>query len=362
MNYRGKILISFLIFLGANGASLSLLFSGDQLNKLFSRSLFERGSSEKDLFRNKLIQQISVYSQKVEKTDINSLGSLETTSSVEVSKENLVLFPATEEITEDQEKEPSESIDGIFTEIKREDGAEKVKRGYERDLKTSKEKLRDSSEGFQEATISLVRYSSESPVLRGISEKSGIQVNPEERFSLSQGNRQALKNFFYQYSELGEKKGELNSQLQKVIAIESESSRARRRRNSGSPFSNPYNQKVLSALEQINWDKNINWDSLYNKWKNVEWGEKNLFHALLESEEVWKQWLKKVQDAQNEQDNYLSNGWRRLCGLAMMSNCYKDLGKYKEKVAKAKSSLELRIGEKLMGDMGRVIKTPSVQN
>ncbi|ADX98143.1 hypothetical protein [Mycoplasma suis] len=142
--------------------------------------------------------------------------------------------------------------------------------------------------------------------------------------------------------------------MKKVQNISSESQRSRRRREV-SVVLDSKNKKVLKALEQIKWDEEINWDSLHKNWSSKNWNEENLFYPLLESEMIWKEWLKTVEEAQKEHDEYVNNGWRRFCGLLMIGSCYTEQESLKQKIKNAKKSLELRIGESLMKGMKRVI-------
>ncbi|ADX98144.1 hypothetical protein [Mycoplasma suis] len=178
-----KIYLPVLGLIALGGSSTSFL-SLDSSSRLFD-SLISKGSVNNlfvNIFGSRKNQQIRVKVENVQKTDVNSVGSLETPETVNVNKEDLSL--PLNEMEEERQEESIESVQGIFTEIKREEEADSIKGEYEKNLKTSKEKLTESSQDFKDATISLVRFSSESPTLKEIKKKKNIETNTSERFSL----------------------------------------------------------------------------------------------------------------------------------------------------------------------------------
>ncbi|ADX98147.1 hypothetical protein [Mycoplasma suis] len=360
MQIKAKLLISFILLLGANGASFPIFLSINQLSNLFSFPFAGWGVTQplKNLFGNKSSKLISLDSEKAEKTTVDSVGSLKDPAEIKLTKEEANF---SSELKSSKKEESISSIQEIFTEIQREERVEEIQGKYEENLKTSRNKLKDHSEGYKSSAADLARYQDEKKVLGGISREkrnkaSGQSI--EEKFSLNQQKREALQNFYEEYSQLGNKKKELTKDLTEAKTLSSETiSRKRRSLRKTSPT----REEILNSLQQIGWkNREVNWNNLYQQQikRETKWDAQNPLYFLLESDEERQEWIKEVKESIQAKDNYVISN--RGCGLLTFWStsskewCYGELPKYEKTIADTKASIGLKIGEHLLKKMKRL--------
>ncbi|CBZ40673.1 hypothetical protein, contains pleckstrin homology domain [Mycoplasma suis KI3806] len=310
----------------------------------------------KNLFGNKSSKLISFNSEKAEKTTVDSVGSLKAPAEIKLTKEETIF---SSELKSSKKEESISSIQEIFTEIQRGDRVEEIQGKYEENLKTSRDKLKDHSEGYKSSAADLARYQDEKKVFKNISkEKRSAAQNIEAKFTLDLKKREALQNFYEEYTQLGNKKSELFKELTTVKTFSSEALSRKRRSLRKTP---PSREEILNSLQQIGWkNREVNWNSLFTQQSKKEtiWDSRNPLYFLLESDEERQEWIKEVKESIQAKDNYVSSN--RGCGLLTFWStsskewCYGELPKYEKTIADTKASIGLKIGEHLLKKMKRL--------
>ncbi|AGX88980.1 hypothetical protein [Mycoplasma parvum] len=342
MNLKNKLFIFSFLFVGVNLSIIPFLFSNIKQN--LSSFKFLGGAFINPAFDKQINEVLNIGSNKVEQLKDKSLNNLAIIPLGKLEKQNLV-FPSVE-----TGEKVLESVQKISQEIEKEKLVKSIEQDYENTLKKAKSGLENSSSKLQKAEESFKNFMQKEIVSSSGKRTKRSTDKNEKKFSLSTAEREVLKNYYEQFFKLKEKQEELNGKLKEA---EAPNKGTKSKMITSNNFQNY--KKVLKALSDIGWEKELNWNNLFTQWKNKPWSHDNPFYFLLD-QDIWKLWINSAKSRKEAIDEYLSVWYRRLCGVMLIgvSTCYPELEALKKMEEIAKSNVEINIVEKLLREMGRI--------